>query len=782
MNRRIIIAIAVLSVSVLSFEITLLRNFSISLWYHFAFMVISIAMLGIGAGGAILALLPGMKELKYLPLYSLLAGTAIPITYCLTNIIPFDPARLAWDRVQLLYISLYYLLLLVPFLFYGLVISTAFSRMKEYAGIIYGADLAGAATGSVLALLLMHGSGTENAIFIISSIALLSSIIYKAGRLSVIPGMLIILNLFILYINPSFIKPRVSPYKPLQIALKYPDAEHLSTYYSPFSRVDLFRSPAVRFAPGLSLGYLEPIPEQTGISVDAGQLQAITTYTSAEELSFISHLPSSLAYKVAPANNILIIDPGGGLSVLTARFHNARNIFTVESNPTVLKAVRNLQSGDTKGIYNQRTWSMPGRSWLKSNNRKFDIMDISIRGTAASINFGFSEDYRYTVEAFTEYLEHLRPEGIISVNLYIIPPPRMELRLLNTLYKALMQSGLKDPSSHIAAIRSWGTITIIVRKTPLTENDISSIREFTGKKRFDLLYYPGITKGEAGRFIRMQSDDYYNAFNLLTDPFRRHRFIQEYLFDISPVSDDNPFYYYFLKFGKMREIYRTMGGKWQYFLEEGYLLPLLFLQVLALSVLLILLPAVRLKLSRAHLPHLSYFALLGLGFMFVEITLIQRMILPLENPAYAVSAVIFSLLTGAGLGSLLTHRFSALRRPAMLPLLGLAVILYSFIMPSLTETMLHLPLPLKALFVFLMLIPVAFLMGIPFPSGLYLLGRERPLLIPWAWVVNGSFSVLAPILAVMLAISTGYRVVLISGAFIYVLAFILFSIMRREGG
>lgn len=785
-EQLIIYAIFIASLSSLSYEITLIRIFSISLWYHFAFMVISIAMLGIGASGTLLAVYPKLKDKRHLPGYFLMLSISIPASYLLMNIIPFEPTRLSWDRVQILYISLYYVLLALPFFSFGLIISTSFSTMKEYTGYLYGADLIGAGTGSILILFLLYFAGPDKLVFIISSLSILSLIIIGKKWMRLISFALLMINLTTLYLYPAFMHLKISPYKPLENAMQFPGAEHIKTYYSPFSQIDLFKSPAVRFAPGLSLKYLEELPEQTGISVDYGDIHAITNDMDRQRLQFIRYLPASLPYEIFNGNDVLVLEPKGGLSVLTAQYYGAGNIYAAESNPDVVRVVKEYAKTFSSDIYDKNIWTGLGRSRLASSGKLFDIIDISMTGPSASGSFGFSEDYRFTVEAFQTYMDHLKPEGVLSVNLFIIPPPRTELRLLNTIAKVFEKTGNMDFYKHVAAVRTWGTITLLIRKTGFSQEDIDALKSFAREKRFDLVYYPGISEKETNIYIKMPSNEYPGAFKSLIFSETRGNFEDSYLFDIRPVHDENPFFHYYLKMKNIRDIYKVMGNKWQYFIEEGYLLPLILVQTVILSLLLIILPLSRYKRDTALkslslskiIIGLSYFAILGIAFMFVEVSFVQKMILLLENPSYAAATVLASILISSGIGSLLSQHMKILRKPNTLPILFLIVFAYALLMPAVMKIIIPYSLNTKIILVFVLLMPVGILMGMPFPMGLRFLGRHDPELILWAWAVNGCFSVMSPILAIMLALSAGFKVVLISGMALYFLAFFSLKISR----
>jgi hypothetical protein len=439
--------------------------------------------------------------------------------------------------------------------------------------------------------------------------------------------------------------------------------------------------------------------------------------------------------------------------------------------------VREYGRKRASSIYEENTWSGLGRTWLAATDREFDLIDLSFMGSLPSATFGFAEDYRFTVEAFQQYLGHLKHEGFLSLNLYIIPPPRSELRLLATLARSADVSGIRDISQHIAAIRSWDTLTMVMKRSALIPEDIRRIKTFAREKRFDLVYYPGIRPDESNVHIKMPGNEYAEAFRLLMKKETRDRFMADYLFDIQPVSDERPFFHYYLKVKNIKTIYQVMGEKWQYFIEEGYLLPVLFVQVLIVSLILILLPLLTLKRTVAandvknSFCSLLYFALLGIGYLFLEIAFIQKMILSLENPAFAASTVIASVLISSGIGSLISRRSRTLKSPRVLIILAALAIVYSILLPGIIVFISRHPLMVKVILAFVILMPAGILMGIPFPLGISVLGSTVPRLIPWAWAVNGCFSVLSPVLAVMLALSAGYRTVLITGAVMYLLAF-----------
>ncbi len=783
-DRKTSLTIFLCSAATLAYEVALTRIFTISLWYHFAFMIISIAMLGFAASGAALALYPALKKIGRLGGYSLLLGCAIPLSFLLANQVPFDPARLAWDRAEILAIGLLYLILAVPFFCTGLVISTALAVQSRRSGLLYGADLLGAGVGSLGVLLLLSLLAPERAVFILALAPLLSSFVAGGTRLRTGAALCAALSLATFVRQPEFASLRISPYKGLQSALRFPGATPLKTYFSPSARVDTFNSPAVRFAPGLSLSYLDPLPRQTGLAVDGGDISAITAAEPGKALDFLDYLPSALPYLVGNRGRALVLDPKGGLQVLVARRSGAREIVKVESNPALVRVIRTDWRALAGGIYDDRTFTGLGRSWLKGKGERFDVIDISLLGTEAYGSFGIAEDYRFTVEAFREYLAHLRPDGVLGVNLYIIPPPRLELRILATMIAAMQEQGIREPARHLAVVRSWGTLCLLAKNSPLTAADIVTIKSFAGKRWFDLVYYPGISAAEANVFVKMRSDDYFRAVADILSPERRERFLADYLFDIAPVRDDRPFFHYFLKLDRIGDLYRFMGEKWQFFLEEGYIVPAVLAQVTLLSMVLLLLP----RFFGKAVPRqgssggwlLTYFAFLGCGFMFVEIALIQKCILPLESPSHAVATVLAALLVSSGAGSLLGHRFPMLQGPPTVAIIALLVGIYGSFLPSISAAMTPLALPVKVALVFLAISPLGLLLGIPFPTGLRTLGETDPQLIPRAWVINGCFSVFSPLVAIMVATAIGFTPVLLLGGVAYLLAFVNLRLFLRQ--
>ncbi len=753
----------------LMLQISFTRILSVAQWYHFAFLIISIALFGMGASGTFLSVFPALLDRELTGLLRSLTfifSLSIIASFWLANNIPFDPFRITWDRMQLFYIMVYYVLLSIPFFVGGMIMTLALSRMED-VGRIYFSSLIGAGIGSVLVIPLSAlGARTIGISAFIAAISL--SGFSNNRKLSAV--WLSFLLLLIIY----FPHIHISPYKNLNIALGYPNSELLYTEWNAHSRIDVIRSPLVRYAPGLSYMYQGSIPDQLGITVDCDQLTAITRWDgNYSSISFIDYLPSSLPFHLSQGRT-LILETGGGLDVLAALYYNATPATAVESNEIVAGLMKKY--GDFSGHpYSKVEFEMSeSRSFARRSQEKYDLIVLTLTGsTPASTGiYALTENYVYTVEAFQDYLDRLSENGMLSVTRYLLPPPRESIRIVSLAIEAMEKNGTQ-PEKHIAAIRSWGTITVLIKKSEFTSFEIEKIREFSKDRRFDLVYVPGMSAEETNIFNRFPEPYYYREITMLFSD--RNTFYNEYMFDVSPVTDERPFFFHFFKLEKIAPAYESMGRKWQPFVEGGYLVPIIFLQTLILSLVFILLPLRRIGKYPRKKGILMYFLCLGLGFMFVEITLIQRFILFLGHPIYSVSAVLFSLLLFAGIGSFFSDR---LKNPTNVIIsISLLIILYLLTLPALFNMFLGQGIITRYITSLAIIAPLGFLMGMPFPLGIRITKKISPDMIPWAWAVNGCASVAGSILVIIIALSCGFSTVLMLAGIVYLtgLAFIFTS-------
>jgi len=799
---RILVAIFLISSATLCLEITLTRYFSVSQDYHFAFLVISIAFLGYGASGSFLATFRKFREANlenFLCLCSFLYSFFILSCFLLCNSLPFDFIRLSWDKNQVFFILIYYCILSLPFFFAGLTISFAITRLAKAVTKVYFSDLLGAGTGSFLAVFIFLPMGEKGVIIFISFLALLASFLLSVRASTFLKISLIIFliaEVILLLLSPSWLNFRISPFKALPVALKYPQAKHLFTKWNSISRVDILESPAVRYAPGLSLLYRKKLPPQLGLSVDGGELTAVTHFQEEEEqaLEFLSFLPSSLAYTFNQRPSALIIEPKGGLEVLTALHFKSRQIKVVESNPLIVKLLNQELAAFDGSLYlkkNVHLVSANTRAVLKQEKERYDLIVFSlvdIFGSSSTGVHGFRENYLYTLESFSHLLERLSSQGIVSITLFLLPPPRKEIKMLATWIEALERTQ-KEPSSHIAAIRSWGTISYFIKNEPFTPQDTIKLKAFAKERLFDLVYYPGIKAEETNIYNKFDKPLYYDLTLQLLASKTRKELYQNYLFQLKPATDNRPFFFNFFKLNKAKATYKALGQKWLPLLQGGFLVPLLLFQSLLVAFLLILLPVLVLKKNIRRRKGIFfkvffYFSLIGTAFMFVEITWIQKFILFLGHPLYSVSTIIFSLLVSSGLGSffsksLFGQNLKKKLRTSLI-LCGSLILIYMLLLPLFFDNFLGFKFSLKILLTFLVIFPLGFFMGFPFPTGIRILELEEKRLIPWGWATNAFSSVINSVFALLIAFWGGYNLVLFLAAAGYLLAFPLLSFSNHR--
>jgi spermidine synthase len=794
-----------LAAGTLLFEITLTRVFSIAQWYHFSFMAVGLALLGSGASGSLLTLLRERLAIRSgarpatetapadraLILCTLLFALTALGGYTACNLLPFDSFRLAWERVQLLYLAAYYLALALPFLWSGLAFALLLARSPEQTGSLYFANLTGSGVGAVAAIGALSVSSSERGIVFAALLGLLAALAFglPGGKQRREWQVALIACLFLcagLLIRPwPFLAIRVSPYKPLSQILRMPDARQEGTWWNASSRVDVVSSSTIRSAPGLSLDYLRPLPPQRALTVDGDNLQPLTQVAYAEA-DFVDYLPTALAYRLVDHPRVLVIEPRGGTDVLAALHHGAGRVTVVESNPLILRLLRAPYDDAVAGLYRQpqvQLHAAQGRSYLQASRERFDLIQFSLAEGYRAVSWGaysLSESYLYTVEALADAYARLTPNGYLVISRWLQLPPSEETRAWALTVAALEQAAVPHPEDHLVALRSFQTITILARKSPLTEVELAIVRRFAQTRSCDLVYLPGMTSAEANRYNVLPQPEYYRAFAAILSPEARGRFYREHRFDVRPTTDDRPFFFHYFKLSQVPAILTDLGKVWQPFGGGGYLvLTLLLALAVVASVLLVLLPLlVRPRASRGRVSGgtwartLTYFAALGLAYLLVEIPLLQYFILLLDQPTYAFALVLCALLVASGAGSLLGQRIGADR---LVWCLGPVVALYALFLRRVPPLLLGWPLAWRVGASFPLLAPVGLLMGMPFPAGIRQLGRTAPQAIPWAWAVNGCASVVSSILAAMLAVSFGFSWVLGLAAVFYVLAAVILN-------
>lgn len=790
------LGIALVSGAALMYEIALTRIFTIAQGYHFGFLAISLALLGYGASGTLLALRrtgAAPPNLTRAALVSVLVGPAILSSYLAVNYIPFDSYRVAWEPVQFVYLTADLLSLTVPFLLGGLLVGWALAAWSERSALLYGANLVGSGAGCLAAVAALDNLSEPQAVVGAALGAALGSVCVARfaqrrapggntrARLAVFAS-IVTTGLFIavLAANPTWLDIQLSPYKPLSHLLTYPGTQIIAREGNAFSRLDVVESETIRSAPGLSLAYNGALPQQSAIVVDA---ENVLPLTRREQLSpeWIDAQGGSLPYRMRPGARALIVEPGGGLEVLVALENGAKSVVAVEPNPLIAELIQTQLADKAGGVYTEprvRVIESGVRRYVAEDTELFDVVAVALSDNfraATAGAFTLSENYTLTREAFRSYLQRLAPDGLFVVQRWLQLPPTEELRAAALVLVALEDSGVADAAQNVAAIRTFSTMLILARREPFTSDDIESIKQFAKARQFDLVYYPGIQSGEANRFNVLTRDLYYESFQeLLKDP---ESFYRRYEYEIAPPTDDHPFFFHWFKWEQLPTVLALIGKTWQPFGGSGFLILIgLLVLILLISCVLLVLPvAVLLRRAQREGRRLRwgwlsvYFACLGIGFLSIEIVLIQQFILFLDYPIYAFTAVLFSILVFSGIGSAFSER---LPWRGALALLLAAIAIYPIVLRPIFNLLLGAELPVRVAVSVLALAPLGFMMGIPFPRGLKWVGAREPVGIPLAWAVNGFFSVLASLFATLGALMWGFSVVFVGAFAVYAIAFL----------
>lgn len=785
------LSIALISAGALAYEILLMRLFSIIQWHHFAYMIISLALLGYGASGTYLSLYR-KRLLTYFPQNFvsniLLFGISSLLFYLLAQQIPFNPQEILWDAQQPLYLMLLYLCLALPFFFVANAIGLALMQYRQDISRLYAADMLGAGAGSLAIVLLLFIAFPNDSLRFISAIGIATAAIacWELRLYQRLKWVLLLVALLPLILPGTWLAMNISPYKGLSQTLRITGAELVTEYSSPLGMLSVVKNSVVplRHAPGLSLNATQEPPAQIGVFTDGDAMTVINEHstddTKFESFAYLDQLTSAAPYHLQQPQKVLVLGAGGGSDVLQAHYHGVESIDAVELNPQMVDLLQQDYAQFSGGLYKENKTKLhttEARGFVTSSDAQYDLIQVALLDAFSASSAGLyalSESYLYTVEALQEYLQHVTPDGYLAISRWIKLPPRDTLKLFATAVAAINGSGVKDATHRIMLIRSWQTSTLLIKNGSFNAQEIKALKAFCEQRAFDLAYYPGMPAVQANRFNRLRESVYYQAASaLLSD--ERDAFIKNYKFNIQPATDDKPYFFNFLKWSVLPEVFTLMGRGGMPLLEWGYLvLVATLVQALVLSLMLIVLPLLLIRraepkstsLEISHWQVFGYFTALGLGFLFIEIAFIQKFILLLHHPLYSVSVVLVSFFIFAGMGSAFSKRYSSANdhasgvKWAVMGICCLGVV-YLLLLGPVFSLILDWPMLAKAILSIVFIAPLAFCMGMPFPLGLSLLGDRAQHLIPWAWGVNGCASVLSAVLATLLAIHFGFTVVVV---------------------
>ncbi len=750
------------TLATLVLELALTRIFSVIFYYHMAFMAISIALFGLGAGGLGSYLLVGRPGNLYRKLGGLASANSLVVVLSMVFLLYGEPG-LTGSRLLVVYCASS-----VPFLLAGAVVSLVISETIDRVDRVYFCDLAGAAAGCLLLIPLLNWVGGPNTVIAAAVLFAISSAIWfslgrsAVGRVVAVGTGLGLMVLLVYNIKNGMIDVRYAKGKTL--------TDERFVKWNSFSRIAVTPEPGTR---------------QLSINIDADASTGIPNFdfdrlTPDERASLLSSGPG-FPYVLRPAARTLIIGPGGGWDVSRALASGSRDVTGVEINPIIARTIMR----DRFPYWSRRLYFRPevkihvedGRSFVRRSREKYQVIQATLVDTWAATAagaFALSESNLYTTEAFHEYLSHLTEDGLLAFSRWGFEPPRESLRLVTLAMAALTELGEPRPWKHVLVAREgtpeklagWGSLdTVIISRKPLGDGDITKARLALRSSGLEGVYVPGDRSGSA-----------FAALLRHPDP---QRFLDEYPFDVSPVDDDRPFFFYTVQ---PRDLWAFLNSwsrdsaDWKINRAVPLLFGVLSVSMAATAIVLALPPLLlgsRLPRQRGARRLLAYFAFIGVGYILIQVALIQKFILFLGHPTYALTVIVFSMLVSSGVGSFWSRRlgcFSEGRLSVALATVAVLIALLAIGVPPLIEAAVGWPLWLRMVTSVLLIAPAGFVMGIPFPSGLARLEARHPPSVRWAWSLNAASSVLGSALALFLAIYLGLQQALLAGGACYLCA------------
>lgn len=783
-RKTVLLAVALVSFSSLLLELALTRLFSVVLFYHFAFFAISVALLGLGSGGVFAHV--RREWLQRFTISDLGAGLCLLNAVCIMaalEVVLHTPVALEVTSRNFGKLTIIYLVSAVSFFLTGLLFSVVFARSSNAISHLYGADLAGGSLACLAVVPLLNQIGAPNAlIFAAAAMAIAaawwtdkSRLRRAALALAAILAVLIVANRSGRIVDVIFAKGIRRDPKWIEL-----------TRWNAISRIEVNNQNGARYVV-IDADATSAIMNADPSHWDQDQLASPTpTYTGLPaqpgfnwKKSLMAAAPS-VANVLRPQGEFAIIGPGGGVDVLRAVANGSPSVTAIEINPIIINNLMRGQYAD----YSYHLYDRPevhihvqdGRSYIRGSGDQYDVVQMTLVDTWASTAagaFALSENNLYTVEAFREYFDHLKPNGMIAITRWEFREPREALRVVSQAIEALHQTGVADPRGHFVIVADGNLdedgrpVLVLAKKSPLTGEEYAAVaRHVSANPNLIWLDPPA----EYGGLQKLPPAA--EAFRRLIDSNDPERFARDYPYNVAPVSDSAPFFFFTLKTGHViRNIVAGTGRgmDWRINLGVVVLGMLLIISLLAVLIFLILPLALygRGRQPKPGLASLLYFITVGLGYITVEVVLIQRFVLFLGHPTYALTVVVFLLLLSSGAGSVTSRNWLRGSRglgQLLAWIAGLAA-LYMLLLPLLLAAAVGLPFMAKLAISAVVLAPLGFLMGMPFPSGLRLVET-----VEWAWALNAAASVLGSVMAMAIAIHFGLTTTLACAAAAYLLA------------
>ena len=765
-GKTLLAGIALSSFSALLLELALTRLFSVILFYHFAFLAISIALLGLGAGGVFAHL--GKERLNSWDLRGIatactaLNAAVIPIVL---EIVLHVPVSLELSGGNFVRLTAIYICSAVPFFLTGMQFSVIFARECSRIPRLYGADLTGGALACLAIVPLLNWIGGPNAILFAAFVSGIAAVVWSATSrvrngtlwLSAALGLLIIVNFSGRFIDVVWAK-----------GIRRENVEF--SRWNAISRVEVDR-------------------ENSGAKVIVIDADANTFIMNADPKRWegsqwqddLMAAPPAVVNALRPHGDYAIIGPGGGVDVLRAVANGSPSVTGIEINPIIANTIMRERYAD----FAQHLYQRPevhlhvgdGRSFIRNATAQYDVVQMTLVDTWASTAagaFALSENSLYTTQAFREYFEHLKPDGIIAVTRWEFREPREALRVVSVAMEALHELGVTDVSRNFLVVSEGELdedgipVAVLAKKSAFTPEEEEAVQQH-------LRDYSPL------KFLYAPSERGTNAFAGLIKSNSPEAFTRDYAYNVTPVTDNAPFFFFTLKPKRLLHLNSNMSAMdWKVNLGVAVLGMLLVISLLAVLVFLVL-PLLAQRGTREHPTRaLFYFVAVGLGYILVEVTFIQRFVLFLGHPTYALTVVVFLILLSSGAGSVASREWLSDGRRVWLPLvlIVLGVLAYVGVLPTLLDRLVGAAFPVKLLISAGLLVPLGFAMGMPFPTGLRALTNNEHAQpgqnsIEWAWAMNAASSVLGSVLAIVLAIQFGLNITLACGAAAYLMALLL---------
>jgi len=784
----------VVTLATLMNEILLTRIFSVTMWYHFAFVAISVALFGMTLGALRVYLSPDYFTEERTPIHLAYSSLLFAVSVVVSFLVHAN-LRFVFEASfsSFLSIALTYSLFTMPFFFSGICVCLALTRFPKAISRLYAADLTGAALGCILLIYALRVTDGPTAVFIVAGVAALGSLFFsmrikEGSRIKLIAfaaclGFLAfaLVNTFLVWQQKGLIH--------LKYAKGYKEAPTLYMKWNSFSRVTVRGNPDKPEQPfGWGLSPVCPCQtpvRQLTVRIDESAATVMTHFDGdLSKLDYLRYDITNLVHYIRPGSRVLVVGSGAGRDVLSALVFHQKKVVGVEMNGAILNAT-NKRFGDFSGHLDRlpqvRFVNDEARSYITRQKQHFDIIQISLVDTWAATAAGalvLSENSLYTTNAWKIFLQRLTPRGVLSVSRWYSRTVPYSMYRLTTLANAALRGiGVHDPRNHIIIVRNMlrenpgntpdGLGTILVSREPFTTGDMDKIEAVANQMKFQVVLSP-----------RYALD---STFATLASSSNLPSSLAALPVDLSPPTDNKPFFFYWLRLGDVfnPSLWHDPGTGSN--VNAVFVLASLLIIVTILTILCIVVPLILrkpLQMGSRPWPILAYFAAIGLGFMLIEISQMERLMIFLGHPVYGLSVVLFALLLSSGLGSFLTANIQGdhLRDKGLkrLSALLLALVLFGLMTPALVSLFAASTTPVRILVAVSILFPLGFLMGMAFPLGFKQASLTSPALTPWLWGVNGATSVYASVLAIVIALAHGISASFWSGFACYALALVCF--------